>query len=56
MLKKVKINGKNLHQIECKKSEKTLGVIMGPALTWDHQFVAMVNKMKKAIERLKTLT
>ena len=26
---------------------------MGPSLMWDSQFVAMVNKMKEAIGRLK---
>jgi hypothetical protein len=50
---KVEINGKELKQVECKNTVKTLGVIMGPSLTWDNQFVEMVNKMKEAIGRLK---
>ena len=52
-MKKVNIKIKNLQQIECKKGEKALGVTMGPALKWDRQFVAMVNKIKEAIVRLK---
>ena len=51
--RKVVINESNLQQIHCKKNEKTLGVIMGPALTWDSQFVEMVNEMKDAIGALK---
>jgi len=45
-----------LKQINCKKQEKTLGVMMGPALIWDAQFVHMVNKMKDAIGALKNTT
>jgi len=41
----VEINDSKLTQIDCKKSEKTLGVMMGLALTWDYQFVMMVNKI-----------
>ena len=51
--KTAEINNTTLLQIDCEKSEKTLGVMMGPALTWDKQFVMMVNKMKEAIGKLK---
>ena len=49
----VEINDSKLIQIDCKKSKKTLGVMMGPALTWDYQFVMIVNKMKEVIGKLK---
>ena len=49
----VKINEKELNQVHWKKNEKTLGVAMGLSLTWDNQFMLMVNKMKEAIGKLK---
>ena len=49
----VKINDKELDSLDCNKSERMLGVTIGPALTWDCQFVVMVNKMKEAIGKLK---
>lgn len=32
-----------------------LGVMIGPVLTWDYQFVDMINKMKEAIGKLKNV-
>ena len=52
----VTLNQENLQVIDCKKQERTLGVMMGPALIWDAQFVTMVNKMKDAIGKLKNTT
>ena len=53
---KIRMQGIDLKQINCKQQEKTLGVMMGPALIWDAQFVQMVNKMKDAIDALKNTT
>jgi len=56
MNKEILINDAKLQQIHCKNQEKTLGVVMGPALIWDNQFVCMVNKMRDAIGALKQTT
>lgn len=53
---KIRMQEIDLKQINCKQQEKTLGVMMGPALIWDAQFVQMVNKMKDAIGALKNTT
>ena len=50
---KVVINGIELEKVDCTKNVKTLGVAMEPSITWDSQFVEMVNKMKDAISKLK---
>ena len=50
---RVAINGIELEKVDCTKNVKTLGVTMGPSITWDSQFVEMVNKMKDAISKLK---
>ena len=45
-------NERKLTHFDCKK-RKTLGVIIGPALMWDYQFVMMINNMRKATRKLK---
>ena len=48
----IEVNGKKLAQEKCKDSEKTLGVMMSPSLSWEKQFCMMVGKMKDAVRKL----
>ena len=49
----VEMSGQKLAQFDCKKSEKTLGIMIDLALMQDCEFLMMVNTMKKAIGKLK---
>ena len=51
-LQEIKVKGKKLHKKNCSESEKTLGVMISPALVWDKQFNMMIEKMKEAVRKL----
>ena len=50
----VAVNNAKVQQVECRKSERSLGVHMSPALVWNKQFEKMKEKMVEAVHKLKT--
>ena len=49
----LEINEIKVQQIDSKKSERSLGVCISPALVWDEQFARMKEKMIEAVFKLK---
>ena len=49
----IEVNRITVQQIDCRKSERSLGVHMSPALVWDEQFLKMREKMIEAVFKLK---
>ena len=49
----IEVNDIKVQQVDCKKSERSLGVHMSPALVWDKQFEKMKEKMIEAVFKLK---
>ena len=49
----IEVNQTKVQCMDCKKSERSLGVYMSPYLVWNKQFKIMKEKMRKEIFKLK---